>query len=406
MWHLPDHRPLVATGLATALAVGALPAAHALDAPMLADTTIHAAQPTTNFGSLPTLNIGGGAAALLRFDLGGLPAGTAASKLVSARLKFFVNRVGTAGAVELIAVGSAWDEATATAATAPANAGAGSGTTLPVHRAAQFVSVDVTALVRQWITNPATNWGVLLQPALSAPSTVVFLDSKENTGTAHVAVLDLTLADQGPAGPVGPAGPRGATGAAGQNGAQGPAGPAGARGATGAAGPQGPQGLQGPQGPMGAQGYPGQPGYTGPPGPPGPVGATGAAGATGPMGPMGPPGQRGDRGEPGPPGPQGPQGPTGNDASLPIWYERYDVEVGPLSGWSATLYCDGNYPVAVSGGCGDFGGGELWRVIYSGPLPGSSNAWKCSVHNGAMTKKYFSVYALCTRGTPVNVAPK
>jgi hypothetical protein len=229
-------------------------AAQALDTPLAADTHVNTTLPANNFGSLPQLNIGGGATALLRFDLSTLPAGTTAAKLVKASLKLYVNRIGAAGAIEVLGLNGAWDEATVTASSPPPTAGAGSGVSLPVSRAGQFVSVDLTPLVRQWITSPATAWGVALQPALSAPATVVFLDSKENTATAHAATLDLTLADQGPAGPQGLTGAKGATGAQGPKGDTGPIGPPGLKGDTGAQGAQGATGAQGPKGDTGPAG--------------------------------------------------------------------------------------------------------------------------------------------------------
>ena len=174
--------------------------AQALDAPLTADTHLSSTLPTNNFGSLPNLNVGGGAQALLRFDLSTLPDGTTAAKVVKATLKFHVNRVGTPGALEVLAVNANWDETTVTATAPPPNAGAGSGRTVTVNRAGQFHTVDLTSLVKQWVTNPGSNFGVVLQPALSALGTVAFIDSKENVSTAHVAQLDVTLADQGPPG--------------------------------------------------------------------------------------------------------------------------------------------------------------------------------------------------------------
>ena len=243
----PDRARALKRGLPIGVALAALFAlplpALAMDAPLAADTHVSSSLPTNNFGALPILNIGGGASALLRFDLSGLPSGTTAAKLVKANLILYVNRVGTPGAIELQTVNSAWSEGAVTAATMPATSGAGSGPTVPVASASQFVSVDLTAQVKQWISNPGTNFGLALTPALSAPGTVIFLDSKENTSTAHVARLDLTLADQGPQGPQGPQGLRGSPGMQGPKGDTGAPGP---RGDTGAAGPQGARGPAGP----------------------------------------------------------------------------------------------------------------------------------------------------------------
>jgi hypothetical protein len=73
-----------------------------------------------------------------------------------------------------------------------------------------------------WLYGKVNN-GFALPPALSAPGTVVFFDSKENAVTGHGVRLDFTLAGPGPPGPQGPKGDPCATG------------PAGAKGATGAA---------------------------------------------------------------------------------------------------------------------------------------------------------------------------
>ena len=154
---------------------------------------------------------------------------------------------------------------------------------MAVVEAGQFVAVDVTAQVKAWINNPGSNFGFALAPALQAPTTVVFFDSKENTATGHVARLDLTLADQGPAGPQGATGASGATGpqgATGPAGAVGPRGQTGATGATGAQGNNGPQGLPGATGATGAAGPQGVPGATGPQGVQGVAGPSGVLGVT------------------------------------------------------------------------------------------------------------------------------
>lgn len=247
-WLARRRRMLLALGLTTALP------ALALEAPLAADVHVASTQPAMNFGSLPTLSVGGGATTLLRFDLGTLPAGTTAAKLVKANLVVYVNRIGAAGAVELQTVNAAWSEGAVTLNTAPPTSGAGSGITVPISAAGQFIAVDVTNAVKAWITNPATNNGFALTPALSAPGTVVFLDSKENTATAHVARLDLTLADQGPKGDTGPAGAKGDRGPQGLQGLQGIQGVPGQQGAQGAQGLPGPQGAVGPQGPQGPKG--------------------------------------------------------------------------------------------------------------------------------------------------------
>lgn len=276
-----------------ALGLLAAPGAFALDAPLAADSHVSLSLPSVNSGGLPTINIGNGATGLVSFDLSTLPAGVTAGKIAKATLVLYVNRVGTAGKIEVQTVNSAWSESTVTATTAPALAGAGTGNTVGVQTAGQFLSLDLSEQVRTWVSNPASNFGLALAPSFDYPNTVVFLDSKENTATGHVARLDITLADQGPAGPAGPAGTPGAAGAMGPMGpagAPGPMGPAGAAGTPGSVGPVGPQGATGPVGPSGPMGPMGLQGPTGPQGFPGAPGAAGSVGPAGPAGPQGPTG--------------------------------------------------------------------------------------------------------------------
>jgi hypothetical protein len=274
--HRPPHLRLVAIAVAAVAGILCLPA-HALDATLAADAHVSGTTPAANFGALATVNVGGGAVGLVRFDLSTLPAGTTAAQVVKATLVLYVNRVGAAGAVEVQTVFSPWGEATVTASSPPTVGGGGSGPTVPVTAAGQFVTVDVTTQVKAWIGGGA-NFGFALAPALSAPATAVFFDSKENTATGHPARLDITLADQGPQGAQGTQGPQGVAGA---QGPQGVAGTQGTPGAPGATGQKGATGATGPAGAQGPQGIQGAPGATGP------AGASGATGATGPQGPSG-----------------------------------------------------------------------------------------------------------------------
>ena len=95
----------------------------------------------------------------------------------------------------------------------------------------QFVTVDVTTLVRDWVDFIATsgasgraNNGVALvsQSRLSAE-----IDSKESDSTAHDAALEIVLTGGGGVGPAGPIGPAGAVGPQGAAGPIGPGGPDG-----------------------------------------------------------------------------------------------------------------------------------------------------------------------------------
>lgn len=341
---------------AFAVALLALPAwaAHALDAPLAADAHINTAAPANNFGTLPTLNVGAGTAALVRFDLSTLPAGTTAAKVVKASLVVYVNRIGAPGALEVQSVLSPWAESTVTAAGAPTLSGPGSGTSVPLVQAAQFVAVDVTGAVKGWVNNPASNNGLALTPALQAPGTVVFLDSKENTLSAKVARLDVTLADQGP---------QGLPGAKGDKGDKGDKGERGAVGATGA---------------------------TGATGAPGPVGATGATGAQG---------LRGLTGLTGNTGPTGPAGPVN------VTYVRSTTDIAGNTFSSRFATCPAGR-VVIGGGCGhrDFNSAQgSIKVNYAGPDPSNpSRSWRCLMENtNLVSSRAVQAWAICASASSV-----
>ena len=241
-------------------AAGVLPInASAVIAPSMADAHTNSALPANNFGSLPTLSVGGGYSSLLRFDFSSLPVGTTGSSVAKATLFLWVNKIGTAGAIDIRTVTGAWSEATVTQATQPTLGGA--TYTVPVTSAGKYIAVDVTNDVKNWIDYPSSALGFALNASTSAPGTSIFIDSKENTATGHAAYLDITLVgqsgpqgSQGNPGPTGPAGPVGPSGATGATGPAGPMGLTGSTGPTGAAGPAGPQGLPGPTGATGPQG--------------------------------------------------------------------------------------------------------------------------------------------------------
>lgn len=208
---------------------------------LTADTAVTSAHPATNYGTLSNLYVSGTSTALLRFDLGTLPASANAADVTRATLRLFINRINTPGVITVSPVGAAWNENAVTAQTLPITGNAVE--VFPVTDEGQFVTVDVTSLVQAWLTAPAKNFGL----ALTASTADAVFDSKENDTTAHAAQLDVALSS-GAAGPIGPVGP------------QGPKGDTGATGAQGLAGPQGQPGNLGPQGIQGPKGDKGDPG--------------------------------------------------------------------------------------------------------------------------------------------------
>ena len=275
--------------------------AFAAGANAVADTYISTTLPSSNYGTATSINVGGGNSALIQLDLSSLPAGITAAQINKATMSFYVNTVLTGGGIDISQVTSAWTEIGVTNNNRPTYL-APFALNVPSTTAKSWVTVDVTQLVRDWVTGSAPNFGVQISAAVAAPTTAIVLDSKENATTSHPVFLDVVIQSVGPAGPTGP---QGTPGAAGPAGATGPAGPAGAAGPTGATGPAGLAGAAGPTGPTGPQG---NTGAAGPTGPTGPQGSTGAAGPTGPTGPQG---STGSTGAAGPTGPTGPQGANG-----------------------------------------------------------------------------------------------
>ncbi|MFN0204922.1 MAG: DNRLRE domain-containing protein, partial [Planctomycetota bacterium] len=202
----------------------------------------------------------------------GLPPGTTGSQIEVARLKLFVNKVSAAGSLDARPVTEAWDELTLVSANAP-SVGAELASTISISAddTLEFVNLDITTLVRDWVDAAQPNFGIVLAPSAGSSLSTSF-DSKENARTAHEPQLQIFIKPVLTTGETGPAGPKGDKGDTGNTGATGPAGPQGLKGDKGDTGDTG---ATGPQGPIGLTGE------TGIAGPQGPIGATGATGPQG-----------------------------------------------------------------------------------------------------------------------------
>ena len=297
----------------------------------------------SNYGSAIDLRVFKGSGRIgrtfLKFSLATLPPGTLASDVSQARLRFWVNSNSTiTGAITLSPVTAAWDEyVLKDNLTGSLSFGTPKLTDLPVTSVNNFISVDVTAWVKAWLSGSLVNEGIEIEASATTGALNLAFDSKESNQTSHEPRLEVSLSRIGATGPIGPMGPIGP---------QGIAGPAGSTGSTGAQGVAGNDGtkwfsfsgppaadlgalldyylnlangdvwqkvsneggpvwaLQGNiRGTAGANGIDGVAGSTGPTGPQGPAGIPGP---TGPSGPAGPAGVNGDIGPIGPAGPPGP----------------------------------------------------------------------------------------------------
>lgn len=244
---------LLSASAAAAFAAFCL-AAQGQNLPVTKDASIFITQENSNFGAEPTLTVAHGIHTYLNFDLSSIPTGATVQK---ATLRLFLNGATAGGdlAVYSLADGFSetnlsWDNAPSTAEVVPGS----SPIWLDETNINQFVQIDVTQAVQEWVSGTSPNTGFALETTDTGHWT---FDSKESAATSHEPELEISLASPGTPGPQGP------------------------KGDTGDPGPQGIQGIQGPKGDPGAQG---PPGLMGAPGAKGDTGMTGAQGAPGPAG--------------------------------------------------------------------------------------------------------------------------
>ncbi len=193
--------------------------------------------------------------AWLQFDLKpALVPGASWENIGRATLSVYVSRLFFPGGIKVLAAGAPWSELSLGEQTAPrALVNPDSGQ--PYARAvaeigSQWLSFDVTDLVRDWVDGSVPNAGLILAPEDSKVYAV--LGCKEGA-SPNRAMLEIVLSqpsamqgERGPQGLNGTPGRDGAPGVAGLVGAAGPAGPSGPAGAAGPAGPQGEAGSPGP----------------------------------------------------------------------------------------------------------------------------------------------------------------
>src|SRR5258706_4108859 len=185
-------------------------AAFAVQGLLTDDAYVSASKRNAKLGSGATLRLGAGSTALIKFDLSILPAGVAGADIEKATLILFVSQVGAAGTFNLVRIMSDWQEATVDYDSLPLF-GRIEAPSVPIARdaAKNFIAIDVTRLVRDWLDGRLDNNGVAL-----APDVLINMqfDAKKRGVSSHEAKLDITLAaptNAGPARPSGPAGPPG-----------------------------------------------------------------------------------------------------------------------------------------------------------------------------------------------------
>jgi hypothetical protein len=196
-----------------------LPGATRFD--VVADTTLDQWSPTQNLGDQPLLAVRQGdiKAALMRFDLSAIDAGSYVNQAV---LSFYVSKRTNTGSltVSLYALRRAWDEAQATWQLARAGESWGAAgcngnadreltpvITLTLNAAECWYSVDVTSLVQRWVSEPGTNYGLILKGSGSV-SVEYSLGARESTDSNRQPRLYVRSSTQPPTATVQPtAGP-------------------------------------------------------------------------------------------------------------------------------------------------------------------------------------------------------
>ncbi|HET9317662.1 MAG TPA: DNRLRE domain-containing protein, partial [Vicinamibacteria bacterium] len=149
------------------------------------------------------------AVAYVRFDLtSDLPPGTTGDHVAMATLRLYASKVRNPSTLTVSRVTGAWNEATLTSATVLELTPEVSG--VAVTQAEEFVTVDVTQLVRDWVGGSQPNDGLAL--VAETEESQVSFDSKEGPLTSHEPTLEIALVARGPEGPPGPPGPAGPPG--------------------------------------------------------------------------------------------------------------------------------------------------------------------------------------------------
>ena len=171
--------------LCALVCVGA--AAWAQTTPLVGDAYIDPGL-ANNFGGTANVEIGGspGSQGLLQFDLTELPVG---SSISLATLLIFVNRVGTAGSVNVYAASGSWTESAVNGLSGGPVPGTLVAGNVPVSVADSYIAIPVTSQVQAWLAGSPNNGFIITANS----TTSMFFDSKESTSTGHPAVLQVDL---------------------------------------------------------------------------------------------------------------------------------------------------------------------------------------------------------------------
>ncbi len=206
----PFLRPSLASiFLGAAASLFAPPSAEGTVIPAQHDALVSALATTTNYGHYADLVVIGATNSnrwsFLQFDVTPgtfLPAGTTGAHVSRAVIYLYANRVDANGSINAYKVSTQWFEGTANGAVQsgvitygnPPTIGALQGAfSVTTDDEAEYVPIDVTNLVKDWIDNGGNN-GLVLKP--NGTAIVAYFDSKENGASSHAPFMEVTLSPQ------------------------------------------------------------------------------------------------------------------------------------------------------------------------------------------------------------------
>lgn len=151
---------------------------------------------TTKFGSKKVIKVddNNSRVGFAKFDTSvlGPPDATTAASIAKATLRIFISKVKKAGDIDIDTVDADWSEGTITGdnapTTTPIGALQGIGIAAADNNTFFLVNVDITPVVKGWVTTPATNFGI----AILSDGARIEIDSKESKKTSHSMEIEVT----------------------------------------------------------------------------------------------------------------------------------------------------------------------------------------------------------------------
>ena len=191
---LSSSGSLARTIVAAALIAG-VPAASFAQVRLAGDAHTSSATPTTKLGTNGALTVSAAGNAYLVFDFSSLPIETTGAAINKAVLMLWVSKVAAPGKVMVTRLQGPWSEATIVHNTTPP-IGSDEVTNIAVSKAKQFITIDVTQLVKDTLDLTYPNYGLGIVPQDAGVDAA--FDSKESTTTSHEPRLTLYMRTESP----------------------------------------------------------------------------------------------------------------------------------------------------------------------------------------------------------------